>query len=381
MACDYDVLVVGGGPAGALAARTAAQGGLRVLLVDKKSELGTPVQCSGALSAGALDDCDVPADPEFIAEPVFGFLTYSNSGEPSRLDYRAFGRREPLGYVVDRKRFDRYLTRLAAAAGAEVWLKARVVGLARAAGAITAQIERFTDRCAVSARVVVGADGIMSQVGVMAGLRVAAPLGDIASCLQYVVENVETCGLLEIVTGHAHAPGGYAWVFPKGHGMAEVGLGVARDRTDRDARWWLERLMSDSFMAPRFRHARIAEVQGGGVPLSAALKQMVADNVILIGDAARHVNPITGGGIHMAMRDGRLVGAFLTEHLAVTSDCSRQALRSCQARWQAQLGRTHAELYRLRRDIFRSPDPAQQDRALFETLGHYFHPDSKYRKV
>ena len=381
MACDYDLIVVGGGPAGATAARYAAQGGLRVLLVDKKGELGTPVQCSGALSASALHDCDVPADGEFIAEPVHGFLTYSNSGEQIRLDYRAAGRVEPLGYVVDRKRFDRYLAKMALAAGADLWLKARVVGLERADGVIAAQVERFGKRQPVSARVLVGADGVMSQIGVMAGMRVAIPLGDLASCLQYIVENVETCGLLEIVTGHTHAPGGYAWVYPKGHGMAEVGLGVARDRTDRDARWWLDRFMGESFMRERFRRARIVEVQGGGVPLAAALKQMVADQIILVGDAARHVNPITGGGIHMAMRDGRIAGEFLAEHLAASSDTSRAALAACQARWQALLGDMHAELYRLKRDIFRAPGAAQQDRALFETLGNYFRPDSRYRKI
>ena len=113
----------------------------------------------------------------------------------------------------------------------------------------------------------------MSQVGLWAGLHVAIPPGDLASCLQYIVTNVETSGLLEIVTGHDHAPGGYAWVFPKGHGLAEVGLGVARTRTAHDARWHLERFMSESFMRERFRRAQIVEVQGGGVPLAAALRQ------------------------------------------------------------------------------------------------------------
>src|SRR6059058_5672030 len=104
---DYDLVVAGSGPAGATVARYAAKGGLRVLLADKKGELGTPVQCSGAVSANALAECGVPFDAEFIAEPVYGFLTYSNGGEEIRLDYRVYGRNEPLGYVVDRKRFDR----------------------------------------------------------------------------------------------------------------------------------------------------------------------------------------------------------------------------------------------------------------------------------
>ena len=378
---EYDVVVVGAGPAGATAARFAAQGGLRVLLLDKKSELGTPMQCSGAISAAALAECAVPYDEEYIAEPIFGFLTYSSTGEENRLDYRAHGRAEPLGYVVDRKRFDRYLARMAVAQGADLWLKARATGFQRTAGRISVKIERFGRNAEVGAKVLVGADGIMTQVGLWAGLQVAIPLGDLASCWQYVVADVETYGLLEIITGRAHAPGGYAWVFPKGHGLAEVGLGVSRTLTGSDARCHLERFMQHSFMSERFSRARIVEVQGGGVPLAAALKQMVSDNVLVVGDAARHVNPITGGGIHMALRGGHIAGEFLTEVIQASAAYSREVLQGYQQRWQSQFGHVHAELYRLKRRIFQDGDIAHQDRALFETIGNYFRPDSKYRKV
>jgi digeranylgeranylglycerophospholipid reductase len=381
MTSTYDIVVVGGGPAGATTARYAAQHGLRVLMVDKKSELGTPVQCSGAVSANALHECEVPFDEEFIAEPIYGFLTYSNEGEEIRLDYRVYDRHTPLGYVVDRKRFDRFLTKMAIAAGAELWMRARVASFARHDGLVTAQVERFGNVEEVTAKVIVGADGVQSQIALMAGLHVAIPLGDLASCLQYIVENVETCGLLEIITGHEHAPGGYAWVFPKGHGMAEVGLGVARTMTDKDARWHLHKFMHESFMRERFCRAKIIEVQGGGVPLAAALKHVVADNVIVVGDAARQVNPITGGGIHMALRAGRIAGEFLAETLSSATSYTREALQGYQQRWREQLGLQHAELYRTKTNIFKEPDVAKQDRLLFETIGNYFRPDSKYRKI
>jgi len=377
----YDLVVVGSGPAGATTARYAARGGLKVLVVDKKSELGTPVQCSGAVSANALCECEVPISDEFVAEPIYGFITYSASGEQIRLDYRDYGRQAPLGYVVDRKRFDRYLAKLAIDAGAELWLKTRALGLERSDGLVRLTVERFGARQEIAAKVVIGADGVMSQVGLWAGLQVAVPLADMASCLQFVVQGVATCGLLEIVTGREHAPGGYAWIFPKGAGMAEVGLGVTRTMTARDARWHLERFMGESFLRERFRRARIIEVQGGGAPLAAALKRMVTDNVILVGDAARQVNPITGGGIHTALCSGRLAGEFLAERLPSTQHYTRADLQDYQERWNAALGVHLAGLYRLKRKIFAEGDPATQDRRLFETLGNYFRPDSPYRKV
>jgi len=378
---DVDLIVVGAGPAGATTARYAAQSGLRVLMVDKKGELGTPVQCSGAVSANALAECAVPLDGEFILVPVYGFVIYASDGESTHIDARRSGASEPLGYVVDRKRFDRYLTRMALEAGAELWLKARVVKLSRADGLVTLQIERFGRREAVTAKVVAGADGVMSQVGLMAGLRVAVPLRDMASCLQYIMEGVETSGLLEVVTGQQHAPGGYAWIFPKGEGMAEVGLGVTRTMTDRDARWYLDRFLNQSFMRERFRHARIVEVQGGGVPLAEASRYMASDNLILVGDAARQVNPMTGGGIHMALRSGRLAGEYLGANLPGARQFTREVLQGYPDRWQAEMGWALAELYQLKTAIFSQTDQRRQDQALYEGLSRYFLPDSKYKRV
>lgn len=378
---EVDVLVVGSGPAGATTARFAAEAGLRVLIVDKKSELGTPVECSGALSEHALDDGLVPVDEEYILAPVYGFVTYAAAGEQMRLDYRSYGRHQPLGYVVDRKRFDRYLSRLAMNAGVDLWLRARARSFVIEGGYVFAEIERFNQHETVRAKVVVGADGVMSQVGLWAGLRPAIKLGDMASCLQYIVDNVETEGLLEIVVGYANAPGGYAWVFPKGGGYAEVGLGVIRTMTDHDAAWHLRYFLEQSFMRDRFSKMNILEVQGGGVSLAAPLKRLVADHVLLVGDAGRHVNPLTGGGLHTALRGGRLAGEFLGRALHDGADGSAASLLPYQQHWYADQGDALTSLYNERISIFAAQDRSVQDARLYQTLGGYFHPSSPYRKV
>jgi digeranylgeranylglycerophospholipid reductase len=377
---DVDVLVVGSGPAGATTARYATQGGLRVLLVDKKSELGTPVECSGVLSEHALEDGGVPLDEEYILAPVYGFITYAADGEQIRHDYRSYGRASALGYVIDRKRFDRYLSSLASHAGVEVWLRSRVRGYVIEGEHIYARVERLGQEQTVRARVVVGADGVMSQVGLCAGLSPAIRLQDMASCLQYIVNNVETEGLLEIIVGQAHAPGGYAWVFPKGGGYAEVGLGVIRTMTEQDARCHLERFMRQSFMHERFARANILEVQGGGVPLAAPLKRLVAGHVLLVGDAGRHTNPLTGGGLHTAMRGGRIAGEYLAS-LGKGLIGNLEQLYGYQEQWFSRMGNDLTDLYYQRVAIFRECDVERQDALLFETLGDYFSPRSKYRKV
>ena len=382
----YDVLVIGSGPAGATTARIAAERGLRVLLVDKKQELGAPVQCSGAISAHALRDSGIAPDDEFILSAVYGFATYSTAGEVSTMDYRLLSpgkyNKTPLGYVVDRRRFDRYLMTLAKRAGAEAWLKTEASGYTpRQDGTVDAQLTRFGKQISVRTRVIVGADGVQSQVGRWAGLKTHIKPGELASCWQLVVDGVETNGLLEIVAGHQWAPGGYAWLFPKGNGYAEVGLGVITTMTNKNARWHLEHFMRRSFLADRLKGCRVLEVQGGGVPLTAPLKQQYADNVILVGDAARHVNPLTGGGIHTAMRGGIIAGNFLADFLPTGEAPVAENLLGYQQRWLREVGDALWNLYRLKSGIFRQPDIAKRDETLYKTLSGYFHPQSKYRKM
>ena len=190
------------------------------------------------------------------------------------------------------------------------------------------RLRKFNREITLRTQVLVGADGLQSQVGKWAGLHTHIKMTELASCLQFVVDGVETDGLLEIITGHEWAPGGYAWVFPKGHGYAEVGLGVIRTMTLENAQWHLDHFIRNSFLRDRLRNARILEVHGGGVPLAAPLRTQYAANLILVGDAARHVNPITGGGIHTALTGGLIAGDFLADLIRLVS---RPARRTCAA--------------------------------------------------
>lgn len=390
MSKRYDVVVIGSGPAGATTARIAAEQNLRVLLVDKKQELGSPIQCSGAVSHHALEATGVFPDPEFIHEPIYGFAIYNQVGEQTTIDYRKLkpgeygpgDERKPLGYVVDRRRFDRYLMTQAERAGVEVWLKTEGLGYkAKPEGDCEVYLRRFNEEITVQAKVLVGADGLQSQVGKWAGMQTHIKLPELASCLQFIVDQVETSGLLEIITGHEWAPGGYAWVFPKGHGYAEVGLGVARTLTPHNAQWHVDHFIKNSFFKERFAQSKILEIQGGGVPLAAPLKTQYADNLILVGDAARHVNPITGGGIHTALSGGLIAARFLHDFIREGAAATADHLEAYQQRWLQALGNKMWKLYKVKTEIFRTPDIPTRDAMLYQTMADYFSPDSEYKKI
>lgn len=386
---EFDIVIVGAGPAGSTVARKVAAAGFSVLIVEKRQELGSPIQCSGAVSRSALLENGVEPENEFIHEPIYGFKIMDGLGGEKEIDYRKlkpqmYGNQEgghPLGYVVDRRRFDRYLLTQAERAGAKAWLKAEALGYEQAGDDVIISIKHYNKIERVKTEMIVGADGLRSQVGKWAGIKTHIKLRELASCLQFVVDGVETDGLLELITGSETAPGGYGWIFPKGHGYAEIGLGIIAPYTHLNAQMHLDQFINNSFLSHRFKNARLLEVQGGGVPLSSPLKTQFARNMILVGDAARHVNPITGGGIHTALSGGTVAAEFLIEHLPSGNNNSEQNLAEYQNRWFEAFGRQMWKLYDVKKKIFKEKDVNIQNRMLFETMSNYFSPNSEYKKI
>ena len=144
---------------------------------------------------------------------------------------------------------------------------------------------------------------------------------------------------------------------------------------------FIDHFIQNSFLKDRLKHARILEVHGGGVPLAAPLRTQYAANLILVGDAARHVNPITGGGIHTALTGGLIAGKFLAELVQSNTKASAENLKGYQDRWLDQLGNKMWQLYQTKKSIFKMKDIAERNLKLYETMSDYFNPLSVYKKV
>ena len=337
----YDVVSVGAGPAGSTVARTAAEAGLNVLLVEKRQEIGSPVRCAEGVGHDLLMPFIAP-DRRWISAEVTG-AQLKVSGPDYSETLEAEGGR---GYVLERRVFDRVLAEGAVRAGAQVRVKTAAVGLVREGSAIRGVVLQGPGgRWEVQAEVVIAADGIESRVGYWAGLETTLPLKDAMSCAQYLLAGVDiNTSRLEYYVGREVAPGGYAWVFPKGDGVANVGLGVQSDLVDEPVLNYLNRFIEGQ---PHLAMGSPVTLIAGGVPVAMPPPRLVTDGLMLVGDAARQVDPLTGGGITSAMAAAQLA-AKVAVRAITKGDTSAEVLSAYESAWRAGLGRRMARNYRIK---------------------------------
>jgi digeranylgeranylglycerophospholipid reductase len=333
----YDVVVVGAGPSGSMAARAAARSGASVMLLDRRRELGVPVQCGEALSEDPLKDLGIKPDPRWIAGRTNAVKIVSPSGIAVRISEKKIVGK--MGYILDRKVFDKHLATLAAKEGADVRVATIVDGLMMENGKIKGvKAHGIEGSLEFQANVVIAADGVGSRIARWAGFNTALKLVDIESGVQFQMVGIdlESSFTMEFYLGSKIAPGGYAWVFPKGEDMANVGLGVLGSKAERSAFEYLQEFVKRT---PGLQKGKIIEINGGGVPVGGPIKKTVKDNLLIIGDAARQVNALTGGGIDLAMRAGDIAGDVAAKAVA-EGNTTEKRLNEYEKRWREKMGRS-----------------------------------------
>ena len=330
-----EVLVVGAGPAGGMAAKSCAEKGIDTILIEKKPEIGAPLRCAEGVSKKMFKEIGVEPKPEWIRADMKGAVIRSPDGTSFQLDESKAG--AEVGYVLERHLFDKGISKLAAEAGAKLYLRTWMTGPIKEDGKIVgAHCMSMGEPLDIYCDCIVGADGIESQVGRWCGIDTNLKLNDIEPCIQYRMAGCEcSMDFCEFILGRSVAPGGYLWIFPKGDGVANVGIGIAGTFAKDGVR---PKQFLDKFIAedPRFKNGQILEIMGGFVSTCPGLDCAVDDNIILVGDAARIIDPITGGGICHACRTGMYAGKVLTE-CAKTGDFSRKALMPYEKMWRDRM--------------------------------------------
>jgi len=332
----YDVVVVGAGPAGSTAAKVLREKGVNVLLVDKAS-FPREKACGGGMPTRVWKR--FPFIESHLDSLSYGTTMYSMS---QRYKLRVLRESPFLGMVI-RPEFDALLLRRAVEAGVEF------------RQAVVEDMQVQADRVVLSlvsgetleARVVVGCDGYNSLVARKAGLSNPEAL----RCVCLVAEHPMAEAAVEALYSKqrpvhlfikAQGIAGYGWVFPK-KSCVNVGLGeftsAVQGSGDRRGlkesfSLFVENLRQQGLLPEDFSEG---EAKGAVLPVF-PLKRTYADRVVVCGDAAGFINPITGEGIYFAMASGEDAAGVVAEALRV-GDCSARFLSRYQRRWWKDFGR------------------------------------------
>ncbi|MFP4116948.1 MAG: geranylgeranyl reductase family protein [Candidatus Aenigmatarchaeota archaeon] len=333
-----DVVIVGAGPAGCSAAKDLADEGYDVVVYEKRQEIGAPKRCGEGLSSAAIENFGLDIPEYCRMQPVNGALVFS----PNK-DRVSINSEETVGWILERKAFDKWMAERAAKAGAKVRAKANVVDLLPQNKGVVVEVEGETKR--VESRMVIAADGVESLVAKKAGVKSHSDLEVVDSGYQYEMVSLDLKdeNKLELYFGDDVAPRGYVWVFPKGESKANVGIGIAGD-LEETARYYLERFIETR---DRFKNASIVEVNSGMIPVGGFLENMTADNFLAVGDAANQVNPIHGGGIREGIKAGKIASKVVNRALE-RDGTSEEELDIYNHMWWEERGKDLRKVEKLR---------------------------------
>ena len=344
----YDVIIVGGGLAGTIAAQFAAKGGAKVILFERDSLIGEPVRCGEGVSKRGIIGY-VPLNGPWIANTIKTVEFIAPDGTAVRL------KSSMIGYILNRALFDRLLGTKAEQNGARIVTQADVVTIITNNNRISGVIVDYNGRqCEVYGRIIIGADGVESRIARWAGLNTLTKLENMESSLQIKAENITVdAGVCRFYFGREIAPGGYLWVFPKNDNSANIGVGISgKYAQEKPAEHYLVQ-----FMGRYFPDAKWTSVIAGGVPCNPPLKELTIGNVMAAGDAGHQVNPLTGAGIANALQAGRIAGETAAEAIHLSEPLEKSLTRYTR-RWYRGRGRFHKSSMNLRNFVFELDDNA-----------------------
>ncbi len=330
------MIVVGGGPGGLSSAVYLSQKGLKVKVFEKKKLLGKPVRCGEYFPVKdemvrllprvkCIDIIDAPDDS--VDSKCKSIRLVSPRGHEFEFPFAA--------YILDRHVFETHLGDIARSNGADIDVAVQAHFYPDEEGGWVGPTREQADH----GEIIIAADGYPSETAERAGLpeREYAGPYTVATNIEYLMTDLGVeQDVAEMYMDPRYSPGGYGWIIPKGHGRANVGIGIREPYVRRN--WQIRDLLTgfiekNKVAAERLRGGQKASLIGDSLPVDGPLAKTYTDRVMAVGDAAGMVMPTNGGGIQTAMITGRLAGEAAVRYFE-----EKIPLSSYEEAWKDQIG-------------------------------------------
>jgi len=325
-----DILVVGAGPSGSMAAKTASEKNTNVLLIERNKNIGSPVRCAEGINKFLFQDTGIKKNKSYINQEIKGTKIYFYN------EIYELNSEQWKGYTIDRKKFDPYLAKLAEKSGAKLLTETKAIGMKRKGNRWVVNVKTKEKIGHIEAKIVIGADGFECNIGRWVGIRSKWKKDEICKCYELLLDcpDLKEDNKFHIAFGKEF-PNGYGWIFPKKK-KANVGVGVSINASPKNAlKFFIEEYPRISTILGEKRS--IIEKRGGSIPMSGpkSTNETISDGIILVGDAAGMVDPITGEGITFSMISGISAGEVATLSIE-KNNWTKNALNKYEETWRSK---------------------------------------------
>jgi len=329
-----DILVIGAGPAGLIAAKTATLKGSHVTVLEEHYDVGIPRHCAGLVSEKGLKELGIYPNDAFVQNTVSSATFHS----PSGLSFKVEGK-EKKAYVIERSSFDKFLAKQAIGFGADMKLGFQAVTLLFRDNYVVGVSGKSGQK--VLADVVIDAEGCSSKLIKTHGL-IAPDSERLIPAIQFELDNVDLdSNNVDLFFGKKLAPDFFAWIIPTSENSARVGLASRKTRLS-------ETLLS--FIQKHLNKYTISRKYGGVIYTGQPSKMTYNNGLLVVGDAAGQTKPTTGGGVITGGMCAHLAGKTAAE-AASNNDFSSSFLKIFERRWKKRFGKELRIMYLARKFI------------------------------
>ena len=323
---NFDVVVVGGGPAGSSAAHMAAKSGCTVALIEKEKEIAQTVRTSGVTWISDIKKFGIP---EECYNPIkkFSFCSPKNSVKISGEIAKAA--------VLDVRKTYRFLANRAKTSGSELFTSTNVTEVLKDdTGKCVGVIAKSDGKqIQFNSKVVIDASGFVSVIAKELGYVTQWKKFGAGAEFEVKTEKLEHDNWW-LMVGQEYSPAGYAWIFPTSKDTARIGVGIGKPDSDVDPTVRLNELLEKK-LGPIKDLGNIEKIEFhyGLIPNDGVSRKTVYDNLILVGDSAGQANPLVLEGIRYAIRFGEVAGQVAADAIK-NGDTTEMSLTPYEKEWK-----------------------------------------------